>query len=209
MMSGIDFEKPAKRRRDNTEPELTSSPKRSKLNAFQEEDRKLSREEIAKLGDEIPTSPKHFNSIATLLKYAPRYTPRGHDSVAALCKAFCVLIVDGRFALAKNAEGNELKVAQWLKARRDDYDRLLWDRLTSENSHLERQALSVILSLVQAELAAEKQDWLECWTGNRYFKKLVSSIAKGDVSTQVAKAFSQEYVNKYDDVRYFTFVVLA
>lgn len=193
---------------DIGEARSTSNFKRLKTTDSAGSSNDLTEDEIYQLGEEIPKSPQKYNSLAVLLSYG-----RGSDSLAtaalvALCRALCLLWVDGRFARSKTTNGNERAVRNWLKKGSDTFEDLLRRRITSNQPQRQRQAITLYMQLVKAQLESESTSWVKAWTGKGYFRNLTSTLCHVKHSQSIC-IFAKEYVNKFDDIKYYTFTILS
>ena len=169
----------------------------------------MSAKDISRLAEDISKFPKNYNSLLKLLEVARSEQKHAGAATLALCRVLSELIVDRRFKQPKDAEENDLKVLRWLRKRRDEFDEILWSQLKAPGAAQSRSPVLFVMQLVKSELAAEGRNWIDAWTGDHYFRKLIKGLATGQVAASVARVFTQEWINKYDDVRHYAFTVLG
>ncbi|KAL9054918.1 MAG: hypothetical protein Q9162_003859 [Coniocarpon cinnabarinum] len=164
--------------------------------------------EIRALGEKITESPQNYNKLETLLQIASTSPATADNAISALCDAFSVLIAEGNMVKSKCANESEKMVCDWLRQKNYRFDLMLFERLGSSNLSKCAEAAGVIMQLVEAEIASRREDWVESWMGNGYFRRFITAIVEGSASSVALHTFKTHYANKFDDVKYYTLCIL-
>ncbi|KAK4451488.1 CBF/Mak21 family-domain-containing protein [Podospora aff. communis PSN243] len=156
-----------------------------------------------KLETEILESKKHYNNIATLLSLANESKdPVTTISAAeALCRVFIQLLALGSLVSRKDASEKDATVTAWLKERLSEYRVAALKMLYSDA--LAVKALMLSMALLKA-MALHLQDNEESVFPRTFFTDIVSAVLQSPVEELRVK-FSEEFLGKYDDIRFYTF----
>lgn len=167
--------------------------------------------QIALLEEQIKESQRHYNNIQSLLITARKevkLTQSETPAVLALCRVFCRLLADGRLSKSSAATANELKILQWLKDRYSDYQHLLFRMLEGTNVGLQRIALHAGMQLVKEEIMNGGASAESIWR-TALFPKLLNAVLSGSSADDICGDYLEKYVNVYDDVRHYTFMIIV
>ncbi|KAK0632533.1 CBF/Mak21 family-domain-containing protein [Immersiella caudata] len=182
-----------RKRQENGEP----SKKRRKSEGAETEPN------LKQLESEALQSRKHYNNIATLLSIANESKdPATTISAAeALCRVFIQLLALGNLVNRKDASEKDATVTAWLRERLSEYQTVLLMMLYSDL--LAVKALMLSMALLKA-VAQHLQGKEESVFPRTFFTDIVSAVLQSPVEELPAK-FSEEFLGKYDDIRFYTF----
>ncbi|KAF1989629.1 nucleolar complex protein 4 [Aulographum hederae CBS 113979] len=163
--------------------------------------RKDEKKRIKLLESQISESRKHYNNIPEITSLAKE----GHPETAklameSLCGVFSRLMSDGSMTSQKGVPREEQLIVEWLRKQYDEYIRLLLSRLRKTDETI---LLNFTMHLIRQEASASKTD--DVWTStSRPFFNLVRELLVSEIDA-VREAFMKKYIEKYDNVRYYTF----
>lgn len=199
----------AKKRKRKDAP-LESSKRKRVASKGSSEESDL-QDEILSLEEKILESRSNYNSINTLLDYLGSSDHDSEKSVlaaVALCRVFCRLMAGGSLNRHRENAGNENTIAQWLEERLQDYENKLLTMLKEPDVGRQGTALTLLLRLVKEEAVHLKHLKESVWRDG-IFGKLVHTLVEEEVVEETRAEFVEKYVEKYDDVRYYTFALLG
>ena len=200
---------PAKKRKRKDAP--SESSKRKRVASKESSKESDLQDDILSLEEKILESRNNYNSIHTLLAHL-RSSDHGSEKNAlaavALCRVFCRLMASGSLNKHREKAGNENTIAQWLGERLQDYENELLKMLKEPDVGRQSTALTLLLRLVKEE-AAHLNNLKESVWRDGIFEKLVHKLVEDEVAEETRAGFVEKYVEKYDDVRYYTFALLA
>lgn len=168
-------------------------------------------DQALQLEEKIFQSRTNYNNIHTLLQYLQeKVGALDEDIVAAvtLCRVFCRLMAGGNLSKLREGSGNEATIVQWLRERLQDYEQGLLRLLRNGGTGKQSTALTVVMRLVKEKALHLNQSEDAVWQ-NGLFGKLVQTLIEENVAEETRTEFVEKYVEKYDDVRYYTFACLA
>lgn len=168
-------------------------------------------DQALQLEEKIFQSRTNYNNIHTLLQYLQeKVGALDEDIVAAvtLCRVFCRLMAGGNLSKLREGSGNEATIVQWLRERLQDYEQGLLRLLRNGGNGKQSTALTVVMRLVKEKALHLNQSEDAFWQ-NGLFGKLVQTLIEENVAEETRTEFVEKYVEKYDDVRYYTFACLA
>ena len=206
LTNGLD---PAKKRKRKDAP--SESSKRKRLTSEESSEEPDLQENILSLEEKILESRTNYNSIHTLLEYlgsSDRGSKKNVLAAVALCRVFCRLMAGGSLNKHKEKAGNENTIAQWLGERLQEYENGILKMLKEPDVERQSTALTLLMRLVKEEAKHLNKLKESVWRDG-IFGKLVHKLLEDEVVEETRAAFVKSYVGKYDDVRYYTFVVLA
>ncbi|KAK4230967.1 CBF/Mak21 family-domain-containing protein [Podospora fimiseda] len=164
--------------------------------------------QLEKLESEILESRKHFNNIVTLLELSRKESQDENSDLAAtetLCRVFLQLLAMRNLVQKKDALEKEATVIRWLRERLADYRDVLLSMFQSDN--LANSALMQAMALMKAE-SQYLDDRPEAVFPRYFFVDIVSAIITSPVE-ELREQFSEAFVDKYDDIRFYTFDSIA
>ncbi|KAK0656798.1 CBF/Mak21 family-domain-containing protein [Cercophora newfieldiana] len=184
-----------RKRQENGEP----SKKRRKSGDGGENDQKPN---LEKLEAEILESRKHYNNIVTLMSLANESTDpaTAFSATEALCRVFIRLLALGNLVSKKDASEKDATVTAWLRERLSEYQSALLMMLYSDL--LATKALMLATALLKA-VAQYLQDKEESAFPKSFFVDLVDGVLQSPVE-ELRSKFSEEFLTKYDDIRFYT-----
>ena len=206
LTNGLD---PTKKRKRKDAPSESSKRRRAASEESSEESDLQAG--VLSLEEKILESRNNYNSIHTLLDYL-RSSDHGSEknvlAAVALCRVFCRLMAGGNLNKHREKAGNENTIAQWLGERLQDYETGLLKMLKEPDVERQSTALTLLMRLVKEEAAHLNNPKESVWRDG-IFGKLVQNLLEGEVVEETRAGFVEKYVEKYDDVRYYTFGLLA
>ncbi len=200
---------PAKKRKRKDAP--SESSRRKRVASKESSEESDLQDDILKLEEKILESRNNYNSIHTLLGYL-RLSDHGSEknvlAAVALCRVFCRLMAGGSMNKHREKAGNENTIAQWLGERLQDYENELLKMLKEPDVGRQSTALTLLMRLVKEE-AAHLNNLKESVWRDGVFGKLVHKLMEDEATEETRAGFVERYIEKYDDVRYYTFALLA
>lgn len=190
------------RKRKRTEIS-TNYQKRAKSESSSENENP--EEEIIFAEQAILESKKNYNKIKELLNIAQEYEENSRLAMMAsvsLCRVFIQLLAVGNLTMKKSLSDKEAVVVQWLKDRLSEYRELLLDLLSQEE--LSSSALTLSLRTLQAE-GQYLSDKDEYTFPKVFLTQIIKILLYTDIGDDVRQEFVTKYVQKYHDIRFFTF----
>ena len=161
--------------------------------------------------ESILESRKNYNGIVTLLEVAQDVSVESQKNIfaaVALCRVFCRLMAAGNLVRNRDSSENEVTIAHWLNDRYQDYKIALLRTFEQVDVARQNTALPLLMRLVKEEKAHLNFSDEAIWrTG--LFTNLVRALIKDTVADGIRKEFVDNYVENFDDVRYYTFESLA
>lgn len=168
-------------------------------------------DQALQIEEEILESQTNYNSIYTLLKYLQKDGAVGDEDVVAavaLFRVFCRLMAGGKLNKLQKTPVNEATIVQWLRDRLHDFEMGLLLMLGNEKFDKQSTALTVIMRLVKEKALHLNQSEDAVWQKG-LLGQLVQILIEKDVAEETRAEFVEKYVQKFDDVRYYTFACLA
>lgn len=190
-----------KRKRNNVEQTKPGSPETN------------GHDEILLLENQILESRRHFNSITTLLNYVNEQEPQDTKdaksvlAAIALCRVFCRLLAAGNMSRSRETSKNEALIVQWLMERYQEYKSALLSMLALETSDRSTTAMTLLMRLIKEEAVQLKLSEEAIWAKG-LFTKLLRTLVNVRAIDDARAAFVDNYLLKYDDIRYHTFTQL-
>lgn len=167
--------------------------------------------DILLLESQILESRKNFNNIPKLLGYVKNHTAIDQRDLVAsvvLCRVFCRLMAAGDLKRSREISVNEATVVQWLRERLQDYEASLLEMLSTGDPARQSTILTLVMRLMKEEANHLNLSEDGIWrTG--LFAKLLSILVESSAKREIREEFIAKYVEKFDDVRYYTFARLA
>lgn len=176
-----------KRRRDSSDDELEDA------NA-----------KILLMEQGILESKKNYNDITILLGTAGEFKkgkPESMLAAVALCRIFVRLLAQGSLVLKKSTSERETVVVTWLRDQLYQYKSLLESLLQDDELGSTSLTLSMRILKAEGEVSQDKEDYE---FPQAALEAIVAKILMID-NEDVRQAFIEEYVEQYDDIRFFTF----
>ena len=193
------------------EDEILHFPKRSRISAMGSPREVEFRDYALQLEENILQSRSNYNSIHTLLEFLQESDrAKNEDTIAAvaLCRVFSRLLGGGTLKKPQAKSSSEATIAQWLREKLRDYEQALLRMLKNENTGKQSIALTVVVQLVKEKASHLYQSEDSIWQ-NGLFGQLVQTLIEEEVAEETRAEFVAKYVERYDDVRYYTFACLA
>ena len=200
-----------KRKRPVTEAEPT--PKRKSKRETVEKDAQHTietEEEILLLEEQIVQSRKHYNHIATLLRYCQEHhgqEKRSITAAVALCRVFCRLMIAGQLSKPRGASGNETTIVQWLRGQLESYKAALIALFSIPEPGVQSIAMTLLLRLPKSEVESMGNAVDNNWRKGA-FPSLVSRLVDPNTTDGIRGEFVEKYLQPYDDVRTYGFIAL-
>lgn len=189
-------------------PKVSTKGTKRKRDTVQDETDSVSR--ILVLENQVLESRQYYNNIVTILKQCwGQDTERDNEestvAVVALYRIFCRLMALGRLAQPRGTPENEVTIVQWLNARYIEYKEILLTTLSQSGSSQQSTALTLLMRLVKEEATHLKPSEDALWRTGTFVRVLKALLDAVNPSADVLDEFAQEYVQKYDDIRFYTF----
>ncbi len=166
--------------------------------------------QVLLLEKQIQDSQRHYNNIVTLYSLATSQAEEEKQrlaAVAALCRVFCRLLADGRLSKSNGASQNDLVVVDWLKARYADLQNFLLECVSSIDT-FNMTALTLSMALIKSEMSNPRTSLDQLWrTG--FFSRMLATILESSDNEDLLHKFVDSYAQQFDDVRHYTFVIIA
>ncbi|KAM0238838.1 hypothetical protein ACHAP5_008581 [Fusarium lateritium] len=181
-------EQPTKRRRSSTSSNESEDP-----NA-----------KIILMEQGILESRKNYNDITVLLSTANDFkneSPESMLATVALCRIFLRLLAQGSLIAKKTLSEKDLVVVGWLKGQFGEFKKTLVTLLRDEE--LAPTALTLCMRTLKAE-GEFLYDKDEYTFPRAFLRDIVAALFESE-NEDVIKAYIEEFVEQYDDIRYFTF----
>ena len=195
-----------KRKRTPHEPEKRRVAKRRDT----EQEGQESRDRILALESQILESNKYTN-IEKLLEVCSGSDGQHNEIVMAavvLCRVFCRLLAGDKMAKSKNLDQKESEQVDWLKKQCKLYVKRMCALLDDEDTTLQSTALTLLMRLVKEETSQEGSRAEQAWrTGT--FAAVVRALVVSANAGPAREEFVEKFVEEHDDVRFFTFYVVA
>ncbi|KAL9014752.1 MAG: hypothetical protein Q9180_008926, partial [Flavoplaca navasiana] len=117
-------------------------------------------------------------------------------------------MVNGSMSQSREMPDNERTIAQWLRAQHESYNNILLEMLMDTNPGMQSTALTLLMRLQKefADNLEEPSHDHRRHEGN--LRRAVARITNSDSMELIREEFVRQYVQVYDDVRYFTFACL-
>nr|POF26384.1 uncharacterized protein CFP56_22533 [Quercus suber] len=200
-----------KRKRLDTQvqdPDATSARKAPKTTGRNSEGVQA---QILLLEEQILKSREHYNNIVTLHELAEKVREKPKTATlaaVALCRAFTRLIAGEKLVLRRNATEPEVEVARWLKDRLRDYTKHLISWIGSPDAVQEKTAITLLMRIVKVETTQDPKRSEQAWRQNSTFPAVVKALVEVLDADGARQEFVENYVEEFDDVRYYTFVAI-
>ncbi|PHH71994.1 hypothetical protein CDD80_4850 [Ophiocordyceps camponoti-rufipedis] len=198
-MSAVAMEDGSKRKRASTEQKPV---KRRRSSTGDDEADDGAR--ILAMEQGILESRKNYNDISLLLRTAEGHTEESMLATVALCRVFLRLLAQGSLTFKKPPSEKGSVVVSWLRDRLLQYKELLLLRLADED--LAVTALTLCMRIFKAEgqfLSGKEAVFPAAFLEDVLERVLV--VEGGDVR----RAFVEDFVEQFDDVRFYTFKTLT
>ncbi|EJT81998.1 nucleolar complex protein 4 [Gaeumannomyces tritici R3-111a-1] len=194
----------AKRKRPQAAAERPPKRARSENRDESDDDQQA---QILLLENGIVESKKNYNNIAALLTYAQKDDDEdGTDLVASvsLCRVFIRLLAQGALRRKKGGSEKDAVVVTWLKDRLSEYKAVLQRLMLQEDAS--STALTLAMRLLKAEAAATSSESEEYSFPRQFMTQIVAAaVSKGAGAGELRAELAENFVNVYDDVRFYTF----
>ena len=152
----------------------------------------------------ILESRKNYNDISRLLKLANAFesgNPACMLATVALCRVVVRLLAQGCLLLKTSHSEKEAVVVSWLKGQFAQFKSLLLRLL--HDDELSMPALTLCLRLLKAE--GEYLYNKEVYSFPKAFLGEVVSVVVVSGGEDMRRTYLEDFVEQYDDIRYFTF----
>ncbi|PFH62099.1 hypothetical protein XA68_15060 [Ophiocordyceps unilateralis] len=196
-MPAIAAEDVCKRKRASTQ----QTPMKRRRSSGGGEDEADAGAKILLMEQGILDSKKNYNDISILLVRAGGRTEESTLATVALCRVFFRLLAQGSLTFKGPRSEKDKVVASWLRDRLSQYKELLLHRLADED--LAVTALTLCMRILRAE-GQHRSGKDECLFPAAFIEDVLENVLASD-SDDVRRAFVEDYVEQYDDVRFHTF----
>ena len=167
--------------------------------------------DILLLEKRILGSRENYNDISKLLELAHGIGAEGQNgslASVALCRVFCRLMAAGNLVGNGDSSVKDITVVDWLKQRYQNYKQVLLNELVHEDVTKQRMALALLMRLLKEEKVHLSLTVETVWrTG--VFTDLFKVLVEDGVADETRTEFVEKYVERFDDVRYYSFECLA
>ncbi|RGP70453.1 putative noc4 nucleolar forms a complex with nop14p [Fusarium sporotrichioides] len=189
----------SKRKRSSIQEEPTKR-RRSSVSSDESEDPNA---KILLMEQGILESRKNYNDITVLLSTANGFKDGDSESMlatVALCRIFLRLLAQGSLASKKTLSEKDQVVVGWLRKQFGELKKTLVAILRDEE--LAPTALTLCMRTLKAEgeSFSDKDDYT---FPRSFLRDIVLSLIESE-NTEVMKAFIEEFVEQFDDIRYYT-----
>ncbi|KAI9694417.1 MAG: hypothetical protein M1822_000033 [Bathelium mastoideum] len=159
------------------------------------------KDDILLLESQVAESRKNYNNIAKVLSIYTKARKDDERTIAAvaLCRVFCRLIAAGEMSKRRGAPETEMTIMEWLKARFEEYIGHLKAMLADVDESKQGTALTLIMRLVKEEAIRD-----ECTWRSGLFFELFQTLLSNSSSRFARYELVKNYIETYDDVRFFT-----
>ena len=161
------------------------------------------------LEEQILESRRNYNKIVTLLEHATKRD--SHEEITqstlasiALCRVFCKLIALGHLSSTLQAHETETAIVQWLNERYMDYKEVLLKLFSEDDASRQSMALALLMRLVKEDAEHLELSEDSIWRKGTFARMLKELILSGNAA-ESRDEFTQNYTNKYDDIRFHAF----
>lgn len=169
------------------------------------------RSEFLQLEKHILRSRRHYNSIPDLVELAREphgYAGRQQFAVVALCRIFCRLLAGGNMTTSGAGAESEAIIVRWLRERYTDYQAIVMNLLCTGDFERQSAALTLSMQLVKEEVSNLKLNEHRLWKSGM-FADVVRTLVMTGPDDRTRERFIKDFVEEYDDIRFYTFMVLA
>ncbi|CAM1506667.1 Fc.00g063080.m01.CDS01 [Cosmosporella sp. VM-42] len=152
----------------------------------------------------ILESKKNYNDITVLLSAMDDFdsaSPEPMLAAVALCRIFVRLLAQGALIAKKTLSEKDLVVVGWLKEQFAEYKTKLLAILGDEELAATALTLSMRALKAEGEFLYDKDEY----TFPKVFLRDIVSVLIMSDNEDVIKIYVEEFVEEYDDIRYYTF----
>ena len=152
----------------------------------------------------ILESKKNYNDITILLSTMDDFSgasPEPLLAAVALCRIFVRLLAQGSLIAKKTLSEKDLVVVGWLKEQFVEYKTKLLTVLQDEELASTALTLSMRTLKAEGEFLYDKNEYS---FPKAFLRDIVSALIMSD-NEDVMKVYVEEFVEEYDDIRYYTF----
>lgn len=163
------------------------------------------------LQHQILMSRRNWNGISILLDYVRCENEESDDSIlaaVALGRVFIQLLATGKMSLRVGASESDIMVTQWITKHYEDYKTELLRIIKSSDVDKSLIAFTLIIQLIREDILQRNLLDDNSWRDS-LFQRLLGHIVSTMSMENVRMKFIDEYLTKYDDIRYFAFSVLG
>lgn len=193
-----------KRKRSSSTHEKSTTERRKRASSTSSNESEDASAKILSMEEGILESRKNYNDLTVLLSTANEFKHGGQESMLStvvLCRIFIRLLTQGALIAKKTLSEKDLFIVGWLKERFAEFKKILATILQDEE--LATPALTLCMKTLKAE-GEFLYDKDEYTFPRAFLREIVSSLFESE-NEDVVKAYVEEYVEQYDDIRYFTF----
>ncbi|KAG9507613.1 hypothetical protein J7337_001166 [Fusarium musae] len=193
-----------KRKRSSSTHEKPTTERRKRASSTSSNESEDASAKILSMEEGILESRKNYNDLTILLSTANDLKNGGQESMLStvvLCRIFIRLLTQGSLIAKKTLSEKDLFIVGWLKERYAEFKKILVTILQDEE--LATPALTLCMKTLKAE-GEFLYDKDEYTFPRAFLREIVSSLFESK-NEDVIKAYVEEYVEQYDDIRYFTF----
>lgn len=201
--------KPALKRKRKQELEPVKKRQRSasqssssNSNSDSDDDGEQSR--ILLLENSILESRKNYNNIIDLIEILRKHGDAAETAVVAavsLCRVFVRLLAAGILSKKKDASEKDETIVRWLRQRLAEYKESLLPLFVFDEAAL--TALTLSMRILKAE-AEHLHNGAEYTFPRPFFTEVVTALMQPEVDARARKELLGKFVDKYDDIRFYT-----
>jgi len=204
---GLDTDSTKKRKRQNRPDTKRKAAKHDEQDVIDE-----LQDTISDLEAEISSITNANPNVAKLL-----YTLTKDDAsmqirlaaAVALCKIFYRFIAGGSLDKSKTTTSVEKEALDKLKEQKTDYVNSLCGILELADEQTQGTVMTLLMTIVKAEVSQSESKSTQAWREGA-FLRLMTTLARGSEDLdRVREIFVESYVERYDDIRFYTFLTIG
>lgn len=205
MPASIDAKTIARKRKRSASPRcITRALQESDLSGPHVADHASAR--IRKIETEVCNSRKSYNQITALIcmvRQSKENDSSGVLASLALCRIFTRLIAKGALKRQGGTFEHEEVVRAWLTERYREYQEIVLDGLRKGRHEQQTTNLKLLMMLAKEDgIRAKTHDGAT--SGSTLFSQILMALVTSR-DPQIQADFHADFVEKYDDVRLYTF----
>ena len=168
-------------------------------------------QDLKNLENYILYSRKHYNDITKLIERTRAAQGNGSTYcllAVSLCRIFTRLLVLGKMKKPTEQSRDENMIIDWIVAKFHEYRELLLNTLRSGKTEEQKVSLELLMHLTKEGAAIQGSDLSH--SGRKgTFSLILNALVIAHPGTEIRTTFAEKYVNKYRDIRLFTFRELS
>ncbi|KXL47378.1 hypothetical protein M433DRAFT_150052 [Acidomyces richmondensis BFW] len=169
---------------------------------------------ILRLEEQILEGNQHLNNIVDLQGLVNDFGKTNKTATlaaVALCRIFCRMIAGGQLVKPSGTADAHAEIVRWLNSRLRDYTKCLassW--IGSVDDVRESAAVTLLMKIVKQDASTGTKRSDQAWRiPTAGFCALIFALIEKRDAGGARKEFVEKYVEKYDDVRFYTFLAVT